>query len=107
MTLKLKLLALLVVIAAIGIVTFQISWLKTSYQLSREKVIVDAGKILDEAIIKHKELVADSVRSLLVKTIRPIDIETAVHYRMPDSLHIRLGYRTKRYRNGSWTSFEV
>ena len=104
---KLKYLVLLIVLATIGIIVFQISWLKSSYQISKEKIVVDASKILDEAIIRHKELVADTVRHLLRKTIRPQDIETAVHYRMPDSQNVILGFRTKRYPNASWLSFKV
>ncbi|WP_316783003.1 HAMP domain-containing sensor histidine kinase [Pedobacter frigiditerrae] len=107
MKLRLRFLIALSVLATLAVIIFQIIWLKNSYQLSKEKITNDAKTVLDEAIIEHRELVAEQVRGLLIKAINPNDIETQVHWKMPDSQYVQLGYRTKRFPNASWTTFKV
>lgn len=107
MKIKLRYLLILSVLATIGVFVFQVIWLKSSYLLSKEKIAADAKTVLDESIVEHKELVAKRVRRLLKKAINPKDIETQVHWKMPDSQHVSLGYRTKRYPNASWITFKV
>ncbi len=104
---KLSLLVVLIVLATTGIAALQVSWLTGSYKISKEKITTDAKIILDEAIVEHKELVAERVKRLLKKAINPKDIETKILWRMPDSQNVELGYRTKRYPNASWASFKV
>ncbi len=104
---RLRYLIILSVLATLGVFVFQVIWLKSSYQLSKEKIAADAKTVLDESIVEHKELVANRVRRLLKKAINPNDIETQVRWKTPDSLHVSIGYRTKRYPNASWASFKV
>jgi len=104
---KLSLLIILIILASAGIAALQVRWLTDSYKISKEKISTEARKVLDEAIIEHKDLVAERVRKLLKKVINPEDIETAVHWKMPDSQHVSLGYRTKRSPQDSWMSFKV
>jgi len=107
MKLKLRSLIALSVLATLGVFVFQIIWLNNSYQLSKDKIANETKTILDEGIIEHRELVAERVRRLLIKAINPNDIETQILWKMPDSQHVQLGYRTKRYPDASWTTFKV
>jgi len=105
---KLKYLFVLIVLATVAVIVFQISWLKSSYKISREKMLIDASLLLDEAIVEHKEVVANRVRKLLIKAIRPQDLETAVHYDVkPEDTTVSISYHTTRMPNASWTSFRV
>lgn len=107
MSIRLKLLAILIVIAAFGIIAFQLSWLKSSYKVSREKIIVDAGRVLDESILEHKRKVADHVRILLKQAIRPQDIITKVLYKSPRREYAEVGFRSKRRKDGSWLGYKI
>lgn len=104
---KLRYLIILSVLATFGVVFFQILWLHNSYKLTKHKLTSEAKAILDEAIVEHKELVAERVRRLLKKGIHPKDIETKVLWKLRDSQYVSFGYRTKRLPNASWTSFKV
>lgn len=104
---KLKFLAVLVVAAAIAIIIIQVNWLKSSYKIGKDKMLLETERLLDEAMLEHKELVAKKVRGLLKRTIRPQDIETAVHYQIPGRLQVELGFRTKRRVRGSWIETTV
>ena len=107
MKLKLGYLIALILMATLGVFVFQVIWLQNSYRLTKEKIKNEAKTIVDEAIIEHREIVADQVRLLLKKAINANDIETQVTWKMPDSVHVILGLRTKRYTNGSWETFKV
>lgn len=104
---KINRIVVLLVLAATGIIIFQISWLKNSYTISKEKITVEVRDAFDEAILRHQALIEDSVRNLLISTIRSQDIETRVFYNNPDSQNVSLHYRTKRYPNGSWVASDV
>jgi signal transduction histidine kinase len=104
---RIKMLIFLALLAGITITFIQINWLKNSYQINKEKIIIDATQILDEAILEHKEIVAAQVRKLLIKTIRPQDLETKVFYVDPKSDFVELNCRTVRKPNASWITFNV
>lgn len=70
MKLKLDHLIFLSIFATIGIIAFQISWLKTSYEISREKVKIDGRIRLEQAIEKHEELVAKRISDRIIRVIR-------------------------------------
>jgi len=108
MKVKIKYLVVLMVLATVGIVIFQVNWLLQSYQIGREKIILDASRMLDETIVTHKTLTAVNVKKLLKEIINPKnDFETKVLYRYPDSLNVSLGYKPKRTYNAAYVSFEV
>jgi len=105
---KIKYLVVLMVLATLGIVIFQVNWLLQSYQIGREKIILDASRILDETIVTHKNLTAVKVKKLLKEIINPKnDFETKVLYRYPDSLNVSLGYKPKRTYNAAYVSFKI
>ncbi|MGF1922590.1 MAG: sensor histidine kinase [Bacteroidia bacterium] len=70
MKLKLDHLIFLSIFATIGIIAFQISWLKTSYEISREKVKIDGRIRLEQAIEKHEQLVAKRISRKIIEIIR-------------------------------------
>lgn len=70
MKIKLNTLILLSVLAAVGVITLQVTWLKTSYQISREKIKIVASAKLRQAIEMHEESVAKNIRSILIKAIK-------------------------------------
>lgn len=107
MKLKLGYLIALILMATLGVFVFQVIWLQNSYRLTKEKIKNEAKTIVEESIIEHREIVADSVRLLLKKAINPNDIETQVAWKMPDSVHVVLALRTRGYPNGSWETFKV
>jgi len=105
---KIKYLVVLMVLATLGVIIFQISWLKQSYQIGREKIMLHADRMLDETIVTHKTLTAVKVKKLLLEIINPkTDFETKVLYRYPDSLNVSLGYKPKRTYNAAYVSFKV
>jgi hypothetical protein len=54
MKIKLRYLIILSVLATIGVFVFQVIWLKSSYQLSKEKITADAKTVLDESIVEQR-----------------------------------------------------
>lgn len=65
-----RVIALLISLASIGVLIFQVNWLVDSYAVSREKVRQDISDIFDQTIQQHKRQRADSVRVLMRKLIR-------------------------------------
>ena len=70
MKIKVNVLILLTVLAAIGVITLQVSWLSTSYQITREKVRIDAASRLGQAIAVQKENAAKKIRLTIIKAIK-------------------------------------
>ncbi|MES2651385.1 MAG: HAMP domain-containing sensor histidine kinase [Bacteroidota bacterium] len=70
MKIKLDYLIFLSIFATIGIIAFQISWLKTSYEISREKIKNDATAKLEQAVKMHEESVAKTIRAMVIKAIK-------------------------------------
>ena len=97
----------LIVLATVGIVVAQVIWLKSSYQITKEKVGADAKMVWEESILEHKELVAKQVRRLLKEAIHPADLLTEVHHKFRDGQNVHFVYKTRRYPDGSRLSFTV
>ncbi|TKC12575.1 HAMP domain-containing histidine kinase [Pedobacter polaris] len=96
---KLKYLILLMVLATLGIAIFQVSWLKKSYQISKEKIILDVDQKLNAAIITHKKLVADTVREILKKVIKSeenIDYRFESHTDSTGKVYSSIWYRNNK-----------
>lgn len=70
MKIKLNHLFLLSILATIGIVAFQITWLKNSYQISREKIRTEATANLERALKAHEEMVAKIIRREIIQIIK-------------------------------------
>lgn len=70
MKVKLNYLILLSILATVGIIAFQISWLKNSYQISREKIRIEATANLEQALNMHEEMVAKRIRREIIQIIK-------------------------------------
>lgn len=70
MKIKLDYLIFLSIFATIGIIAFQMSWLKTSYQISRDKIGVEAREKLEQAVKMHEESVAVVIRKRIINLIK-------------------------------------
>lgn len=70
MKIKLNLLIPLVLFVTIGVFVFQVNWLKSSYQISKEKITLKLDENLNVAIYEHKKLVGDTVREILKTLIK-------------------------------------
>jgi signal transduction histidine kinase len=70
MKIKVNVLILLTVLAAIGVITLQVSWLSTSYQITKEKVRIDGASRLGQAIAVQKENAAKKIRLMIIKAIK-------------------------------------
>lgn len=70
MKVKLKHIVVLSILATIGIVAFQISWLKNSYQISREKIRIEKTARLEQAIKMHEKSVAKIIRKKIIFIIK-------------------------------------
>lgn len=64
-----RVIALLISLASIGVLIFQVNWLTDSYRVSREKTRQDISNIVDASIRQHKSQAADSVRKLMSQII--------------------------------------
>jgi signal transduction histidine kinase len=67
---KLNYLICLSILATIGIILFQISWLKNSYQISREKIRIEVTANLEQAIKTHEEMVSKTIRREIIRIIK-------------------------------------
>jgi signal transduction histidine kinase len=104
---KIRILFLLSIASTIGILIFQISWLKSSYQVSKDKTKIEINQLFDQAILKHKELVADTVRDLLKQgLLSAADYDfSIIEYFEKDRAII--GYRCKGKTTTGWLSYNV
>lgn len=70
MKIKVNTLILLCVVAAIGVITLQVSWLSASYQITRDKIKIDGVARFEQAIALQKENAAKQIRSMIINGIR-------------------------------------
>jgi hypothetical protein len=60
----------LICIAFALVIVFQVSWLRNSYLITKDKITLTIKTSLDEAIIEQKREVGDSVRTIIRSLLR-------------------------------------
>ncbi len=67
---KIRILAFAIVLSTVGVLFFQIKWLQSSYQTTRNQLAVEGDKVLNRVLIERKKLAADTIRTLLRKVVK-------------------------------------
>jgi len=108
MKIKLNLLIPLMLFATIGIFIFQVNWLRSSYQISKEKITLEVDENLNAAIFEHKKLVGDTIRQILktlIKSDNDIDYKFETYTDKVGKNQIIIWYRNNRLpKDNSWSA---
>lgn len=103
---RVRVLVLTVVLATIAIIFFQLKWLESGYQTSRDQVRVEGDRILNEVFIEQKKLFADTIKILLKKIVKS---ENDFIYRLDHYGKNRKNilYNNSLHKSESYASFEL
>ncbi len=94
----------LICVAFVLVIVFQVSWLRNSYQITREQVTLTIRTSLEEAIIEKKKEAGDSVRQIIKLLLRNPDDYV---YRLDDGTEkFYAGFR-QGTKHSSYVAFPI
>jgi|GEM_PF-3299626 len=99
---KIRTLVVLVSLAIIGILAFQLIGLLNSYRLSKQQTEINIKKALEGSIVEYKQIKADTARRLLKQLIRSDKDFNFSIFRYPG--RFQAGYR---YGNRAYVTYPV